>query len=412
MYWFAIDREGVDIAELPKNILPIWQRQVWEGLNFLHWRSLIEKSKYSAIFTRQPVVMEYITERLINQVCQEIKKGDIELLKSHPLIKAQAKDYIKATQVELILNPVIEKALAMMSGQRNLKIQLQQILSTLREQYPGEPGYAAGNILNLLALLQVDLTGFDFYNLIIWQAELKNVNLHQVNFSHCDLANSIFRQSFSSVLSVAFSLDGKVLATGDANGEIRLWNVADGQHLLTCQGYANWIKSIAFSPDGQTFAIGSDAQTIRVYDVSTGICLQVLEGHSDRVWSIALGPDGLMLASGSEDQTVRLWDIRDGKCINTLQGHTNLIRSVAFSSEGSILASSSEDQTIKLWDIPTGLCLKTFQGHTQGVRTVAFSPNGSMLVSSGKDETIKLWDVKTGECLKTLRSQKKGCMTK
>lgn len=115
------------------------------------------------------------------------------------------------------------------------------------------PGYAAGNILNLLCLLNVDLADYDFSHLTVWQAYLSARSLQRVNFAHCDLAKSVFTEDLSITLSVAFSPDG-ILATGDADGKIRVWQVSDGKKLFSCKGHTNWIWSVAFSPDGKTLA--------------------------------------------------------------------------------------------------------------------------------------------------------------
>ena len=108
-----------------------------------------------------------------------------------------------------------------------------QVLSKLREKSHDEPGYAGGNTLNLLCQLETDLSGYDFSALTVWQAYLQDSTLHNVNFTGADLAKSVFAEKLTSILSVAFSPDGKLLATGDASGEIRFWQVADGKQLLT-----------------------------------------------------------------------------------------------------------------------------------------------------------------------------------
>jgi WD40 repeat protein len=400
LYWLAVKREPTSLQELSDSIVaPLSRRELMEVVKSLGRRSLIEK--YGASFSLQPVVMEYVTDRLIQSICEEISTGQIELFQNHALIEAQTKEYLRQIQISFILKPIGDRLLSNLK--KNVVTHLKQILVSLRDDSTPEPGYAGGNAINLLCLLEVDLSGEDFSHLTIWQAYLQNVNLHQVNFTGADLAKSVFAQRLTSIGSVAFSPDGQLLATGDASGEIHLWQVANGRQLIICKGHSGWVRSVAFSPDGTTLASASSDQTIRLWDVRRGDCLKELREHSGWVRSVAFSPDGATLASASGDQTIKLWDVHTGKCLKTFQGHRHWVWSVAFSPDGQILASSSEDKTLKVWDVHTGECLQTLQGHTLWVRSVAFSPDGATLASGGGDNTVKLWDRATGECLQTFR---------
>ncbi|MFN6476674.1 NB-ARC domain-containing protein [Nostoc sp. DedQUE07] len=401
IYWLAIKRELVSLDELLNDIArPLPKREVMEALESLRRRSLIEQR--TALFTLQSVVMEYITDQLIEQICDEITTRNIRLFTSHALMEATAKDYIRNTQITLIIKPIIDRLSTIFRYAKNIEHHLYQILLSL-QQVPQTAGYAGGNLLNILCQLQIDFSGYDFSNLTIWQAYLQSVNLHRVNFANADLAKCVFAETLVSISSVAFSPNGKLLATGDADGKTYLWQVDDGKLLFTCIGHSSWVKSVAFSPDGQTLASGSDDQTVKLWDVRDGKCLKTLQGHSNWVRSVAFSPDGQTLASGSEDQTVKLWNVHIGKCLITLQGNTNRIMSVAFSPDGQTLASCSEKQTVKLWDVRDGKCLKILQGHSSWVRSVAFSPDGEILATGSDDQTVKLWDVRDGKCLKTLQ---------
>ncbi|MBD2680571.1 MULTISPECIES: NB-ARC domain-containing protein [Nostoc] len=409
MYWLAINREPITLKELRDDIIsPIPQGKLLEAIESLGRRSLIEKAaptlseKSRSLFTLQPVVMEYVTTSLIEQVCEEIVFDKINLFKRHALMKATGKDYVKDTQVRLIIKPVIDGLFHSLRSKKNIENQLTQILGTLREKSPLEPGYTAGNILNLLCYLKTNLNGFDFSYLTVWQADLRNVNLHNVNFAYTDLAKSVFVETLGGIHSVAFSPDGKLLATGDTNGEIRLYQVADGKQLLTVKGHTGFIWPVAFSPDGHIFASGGDDQKVKLWDTNTGQCLANLEGHSGGIWSIAFSPDSHLLASSSEDHTVKLWDTSSEQCLKTLRGHNNRVTSVAFSTQGTMLASGSDDQTVKLWDTTSGQCLKSMGVDNSGSKSVAFSPDCQTLASGCHNQTVILFDVTTGQCLQTL----------
>jgi WD40 repeat protein len=405
MHWLAINREPVSIAKLEEEIIPtVALKEIQSTLNMLERHIPLEKITRTS-YTLQPVILEYITERLIQEVRDEIKTLNISLLNSIALMKATAKDYIREIQIRLIIKPIADSI-----GQEILETQLNKILVRLRKQARFKAGYAGGNTLNLLAQIQTDLTGYDFSNITIRQAYLQEVTLHNVNFTGADLSKSVFTETLGCVSSVAFSLDGSHLAMGDDKNEVSVWLIADSQQVFTCKGHTNWVRSIAFSRDGKTLASGSEDTTIKLWNAETGQYIKTLQGHTGSVRGVAFSPvdNDNTLASASHDQTIKLWDIDTNECLKTFEGHTGWVWSVAFSPDGKTLVSGSEDSTIKLWNIKTGECIKTFEEHTKSVRSVAFSPNGEILASGSDDETVRLWDIKTGECIKTFEGHKKS----
>ncbi|NEQ20595.1 MAG: AAA family ATPase [Microcoleus sp. SIO2G3] len=443
MYWLAIVREWISIAQLREDFINDRSRtELLEVLLSLRRRSLIEKN--AGLFTLQPVVMEYVTEQLIDRVCEEIYTQNLDLFISHALIKAQEKDYIRDSQIRIILAPLAARLVSQFRSKKDAKYQLDSILSTLRSQFSNAVGYAGGNIVNLLRSLEIDLNDYNFSHLSIWQAYLVGATLHRTNFTNADLAKSVFTDALdgatwiafspdgeqfaislidgkarvyqtvtyqelltleghlSWTACVAFSPDGKFLATASLDHTIKLWNLATGQCCETFEGHTSWAVSVAFSPDGETLISCGNDRTLKLWKIATQQCV-TLVGHTDFVVGVAVSPDGETIASCSYDQTVKLWEAATGQLIHTLHGHTAYVRAIAFSPDGQTLASGSWDRTIRLWNMETKTCFSILQGHNDSVTSIAFSPNQQILVSAGFDCTVRLWEIETGRCLNVLQ---------
>ncbi len=199
---------------------------------------------------------------------------------------------------------------------------------------------------------------------------------------------------------VAFSPDGKWLATGDKKA--RIWDTATGGEVLTLDGHIFSIESVAYSPDGKRLATGGMDGIAMIWDLVTGKEVFKLYGYTESIASVVFSPDGKWLATGNEDKTARIWDAVTGKEVFTLRGHTGGIASVAFSPDEKWLATGGVDYTTRIWDTVTGKEVFTLRGHTAGIASVAFSPDGKRLATGGADKMVKIWDVQNGLALLTL----------
>ena len=403
LFWLALAREPLALGDLvQESISPIPGKELLEALGALRRRSLLERGEAGAVFTLHPVVMEYVAERLVEQVAQEITTGHLELVLSHCLMQAQTKEYVRHAQAELILKPVLARLLTLLKSEQVIEQRLRQALATVRSRSWEEQGYGAGNVINLLYQLRGTLRGYDFSQLRIRQAYLAGVELQEANFVESRFEQSVFSEPFSAIYCVAFSPDGQFLAVGSVNGEVGVWQVARWKHIMTLSGHLGWVWSVAFCPDGARLASGGEDRLVRIWEVNTGECLTTLQGHTDSIRSVAFSPDGARLASSSDDGTVRLWEVSTGQCLATLQGHAIWITSVSFSPDRSRFAAGSHDRTVKLWEVSTGTCLQTLRGHTNWMGFVAFHPDGTLLASGSHDRTVRVWEVSTGKCLKIL----------
>jgi len=219
------------------------------------------------------------------------------------------------------------------------------------------------------------------------------------------------RSMSSGIYTVAFSPNGRVLASGGEDKIVRLWNPATGENLGALTGHTDAVRAVAFSPNGQLLASVSNDKTVRLWYLGTGRALRALTGHTGlagRVSAVAFSPDGQLLASGGGDKTVRLWHVATGQAVRVLTGHTGHLLGVeglAFSPDGRLLASAGGDKTVRLWHVASGQAVRVLTGHDGmgGVWDVAFSPDGRLLATAGgRDQTVRLWSVATGQSMHTL----------
>jgi WD40 repeat protein len=444
MYWLAINRIPVSMSNLNDDLLPPrLVSELLQSLESIERRSLLEKSQ--AEYTLQPVLMEYTTNRFVEHIQTEVITQELTLLKTHALVKVQTREYVRETQIRLILLPIINKLIYELQSKFHLETHLNNLLLTQQLQAPLSAGYVGGNIFNLLRQIDAKLSDRDFSNLIIRQADLRGLNLQQTNFSNADLSQCLFTQKLNSIFALSFSPNGQFIAAGDTSAEIHSWQISNQQSSLNFQAHGHWIFSITFSPDseilastsadhtvklwntstgqllqtlqhneailgvvysqdGQTIATAGNDHKVKLWHPLTGKCIRTLTGHTARVFCVAYSQDGKFLASGSVDKTIRVWNVKSGELHCILQGHTDQVRSLVFSAEQTLI-SSSEDRTIKQWNIHTKKSIRTLCGHTNWVNAIALSSDGYVLASASEDQTVKLWDARTGKLLRTIYNE-------
>jgi len=248
----------------------------------------------------------------------------------------------------------------------------------------------------------------------------------------------------AAVTSIAWSPDGKYLATGSWDNTAIIWNAATGEQVRQLTGHRRFIASISWSPDGSRLATASWDDMVRIWDVSDGMVLATLHGEDGIASSVAWSPDSKFVAAGYGDGSTILWDLASGKEILklhsatgkvngvswspdnkrlalssgrsaevwdlagkkklvSLTGHSGLIGSIAWSPDGSRIATGSWDQTARVWDAGDGRELLALIGHSNTVAGVAWSPDGSRIATASWDNTAKVWDTQNGRELFTLK---------
>jgi WD40 repeat protein len=213
-----------------------------------------------------------------------------------------------------------------------------------------------------------------------------------------------------NLLALAFSRDGRRLASGGDDRVIHIWDAASGQPLAECRGHKSKVLSIAFRPDGSRLLTTSHDGTVRQWDTRTGREAEPpYDRHTAEVFAAVYSPDGQRVASAGADRTVRLWRATGRQDQAVLRGHTGSVTALAFSQDGRRLVSASYfvpnsggDGTVRFWEAAPQATLPVLAEHTSYVYPVAFGPDGRWIASGDWDSKVHLWDAATGELFATL----------
>ena len=470
IHWLAVVREPVSFNVL-RDLLaqPPARRLVLEAIRSLQRRSLLEK--FDEGFGMQNVVLEYTTDQLVEGISRDllddrmttapedsvILSSSDALHRRHPvtlsplnryaLILAQTKEYVRASQTRLLLQPVAERLLAQL-GSKGAAQQLQRQRARLRT-VPFVPGYAAANLLHLLLHLGVDPRSYDFSQLYLRQLYLRGVSLPQTNFAQAEIVDSVFSEPFGIVYTAVFSSDGQYLAAGTSEGAIYLWRTADqqliqviqahkqavkqlafaqrttaegDQHLVLAsvsddkrvgfwslaeQGRVRWYVHLAHAEQGPLTAVGlrPDGQRVTSVDIDGHVFVWDVSDHKDaqfvhhfttaftRFRLVGFSADGQTMAVGHREGTVQLWQAATGEAGPLLAGTTGLIFSLALSGDGRMLVTGGRDGHLCLWALPAGQLQQVIETQAGAIHVLAFSPDGKFLASGHGDMVIRLWTI-------------------
>ncbi|MBV9354554.1 MAG: helix-turn-helix domain-containing protein, partial [Chloroflexi bacterium] len=386
----AVAREPVALAELLGELsAPVGRGEVLEAVGALRRRSLVQRAETpgAALFALQSMVLEYVTDRLVETVAGEICQQQPEVLVEQPLIKAQAPDYVREMQERLIGAPILQQ-LSAQGGGTEAEPRLLALLDGWRGRSAVEQRFGPGNVVNLLRL-HGNLRGMNLAQLKLRQVYLQGIDAQDVSLADASLVEAVLDESFAYPTSVALSADGSLLAAGTPAGEVRLWRATGRTLLLAVPGHTGMVWRVTLSRDGKLAASAGDDGTVKLWHAASGQVLSALHGHAGAVWGLALSADGQLVASGGADGTVRLWRATGGQLLATLRGHVGVVRGVDLSRDGRLLISGGDDGSVKLWETGSGGLLRTLPADSGAVRGVALSGAGHLAASGGADGTVR-----------------------
>lgn len=204
----------------------------------------------------------------------------------------------------------------------------------------------------------------------------------------------------SRIESLAISSDGLMLASGNGNSIVNIFETKNFDIVKGFSGHNSDVKSIVFSKDKKKLYSVSEDRNIALWDIKSGELIKIIEGHKQTINSIALSPDETRIATGSSDKTIKIWDANTLTLLKTFEWHTKDVNMVSFSPTGNSLLSCGDDGKILMWDIYSGEILKNFAGHISDVKGAVFTPDGKKIISASNDNSVKIWDIETREVLK------------
>jgi WD40 repeat protein/plasmid maintenance system antidote protein VapI len=399
--WAAIEHAPVDLNTLHDDILSEDIRNnIKEIIGHLSRRSLVDLANDQ--IRLQPFLSDYILDYLMAEITDELLMEKIHIFYNFTLMKAQARDHIRAAQKLLIIEPIVQELRNALGSEQAVVEKINTVLQIARKRPKDLQGYSIGNIINLLAHANHKLNQYDFSHTHVNQALLHLTNLHNVSFYQSDFKDTVFAEIFDIVISVAFSPQADLIASGTVDGKILLWDRIASKQINVLSGHNGWVRSVAFHPlNHKILASGAGDNTVRIWDIENGEN-RILNAHSDWVRSVTFSPDGLKLASAGSDMRIIIWDIASGNIVNSLEGHSDWIWSIFFSKDGDQIISGSNDSTIRIWDIKQNTA-KILRHLDARVMSLAYSPSNELVASGGSDHLIKIWDIKSGELIQTLR---------
>jgi WD40 repeat protein/DNA-binding CsgD family transcriptional regulator len=449
------------MGNAPSDLIAPWM----EGLQSLQQRALIENRDLR--YRLHPVIREFLLNHLIQTAIDELEtppnsEQDLPFLRTYPLYQAQAQYPTRRVQLDFILIPFIARLRQRYGDDALIKATIQSHLLALKQKSPGQTGYTAGNLINILLRMSIDLQGMDLSQLAIRQVSFRmavslDVNLRGVNLRDSECVDCTFQGVLSGVFAIAFHPhpENTELFTGDSNGRITRWNLKSGEQISSQKAHSDWIRALVYHPQAKYLISAGDDHKIKLWkfiDNAEIKKIATLRLHTDHVLSLAVHPSKSLFASGGRDGLVQIWDgathqpivkLDAGFLVRSVAFHPTItclafagdadqihlwnwetnsvtdrlvypesdstsdqtphaIQSIAFSPDGTTLASCAWHNQVVLWDMGTKTIQQKLHTELDGLRSLAFNRDGRYLAGGGDNKQSQVWDLTTGESIAQL----------
>lgn len=369
---------------------------------------------------------DYLCRQLIAHFQTRDEGHWLQQLHGYALLHTQASEAIQQWQRQHLLQPIaatIAQHFATESEQRSL---VARLLSASRDLSREQPGYSAGNLINLAQIWQISLVGIDCQDLMLWEADLQSDLFQGMTFTGTDLSTTILAKPLGQGPVADIRPDGAQLAIGDQDGRLMLWTLPEGRlQRMLALNTASTIQAIAFSPDSQSLAEGRQDGRVRLWELQSLYEPELLSAQpSAPICTLAYSPDGQLLAGGDGQGTLHIWRLASGECWHQIAAHQGAITAIAFSPCQQFMATCSQDGTAIEWQLATGQAVHRFQQQTTAwIQTVGYltSPDAAPLAGNGAvvlgqddggqgREAIWIWELSTGDPYRILPERGEGIL--
>ena len=397
----ALEQTPVSVEGIQRNSHREREGRVRDAVASLRRRNLLDW--HDGLVGLHPLFAEIVLEFLLQASVEEILRGKLSILRDQPLTSVNSPMYVQAWQRSHVMAPIVDRLNARCGdAEKLLRNSLEQLKASPSSAYGN---FGGGNVLNLLFETDADLSNLDASNLPLWNIVLPAHRLIGATFTHSELRDFRCLQPMGGLISMALRADGGLLAVGDTNGVVHIFQTEPWRCLHRFRGHFCWAKALEFVDAEDLLLTGGADGKLRVWDSPTGSLAASIEAHRDWIWSITHIPELDAVLSVSDDRTAKLWSMSDCEPLATLEVGDSRIRAAAVSRARSEIAVGREDGSIWLFDARMGSRCGTLDQHDCWIWSMAISPSGRYMASGDEGSRIVIWDLASREPIDDFRQQ-------